>query len=106
MMLLPCQTSDLRMTGSLPTVSLPVPSTDTMSSEYIPRMTSKCFPWLHSSMNFPATVSTLMAISFPRGSFCGDPTSIGCRNVRFRTGAEKSCPDGSEIHVQHDQVAG
>src|SRR5688500_14602890 len=69
MVLLPWNTSDLRMTRSLPTVSLPSPSTETISGAYIVRMTSKCFPWLHSSINFPATVSTLMANSFLGGLF-------------------------------------
>jgi hypothetical protein len=44
------------MTGCWPTVSLPSPSTETISGAYIVRMTSKSFPWLHSSMNLPATV--------------------------------------------------
>src|SRR5689334_12190062 len=51
------------MTASLPTHSLPLPSTETISGAYIVRITSKCFPCLHRSMNFPATVSMLMAIS-------------------------------------------
>src|SRR5689334_12746889 len=64
MVLPPWKTSDFRMTASLPTYSVPSPSTETMSAEYIVRMTSKCFPCAHSSMNFRATVSTLMAMPF------------------------------------------
>ena len=54
------QSSDFLITGSWPAVSLPSPSTETMSGAYIVRMTSKFLPCLHNSTNLLATVLTLM----------------------------------------------
>src|SRR5438477_10231753 len=67
MALLPCQTSDLWMTASLPAVSFPSPSTETISGPYIVRMTSKFFPWLHNSTNWLAIVLRLMVKLLLRG---------------------------------------
>ena len=54
------QSSDFLITGSWPAVSVPSPSTETISGAYSVRMTSKFLPCLHSSTNLPATVLTLM----------------------------------------------
>jgi hypothetical protein len=48
------------ITGSWPAVSLPSPSTETISGAYIVRMTSKFLPCLHNSTNLVATVLTLI----------------------------------------------
>src|ERR1700675_463830 len=54
------QSSDFLITGAWPAVSLPSPSTETMSGAYRVRMTSKFLPCLHNSTNLAATVLTLM----------------------------------------------
>src|SRR5271169_5382228 len=54
------QSSDFLITGSWPAVSLPSPSTETMSGAYRVRITSKFLPCLHNSTNLLATVLTLM----------------------------------------------
>src|SRR5580693_2972551 len=54
------QSSDFLITGSWPAVSLPSPSTETISGAYRVRMTSKFLPCLHNSTNWLATVLTLI----------------------------------------------
>src|ERR1035438_4702390 len=71
------QSSDFLITGSWPAVSLPSPSTETMSGAYIVRMTSKFLPCLHNSTNLLATVLTLMVDSnrWCRGAHNGQTTT-------------------------------
>src|SRR6478672_12029819 len=54
------QSSDFLITGPCPAVSLPSPSTETMSGAYSVRITSKFLPCLHNSTNWLATVLRLM----------------------------------------------
>src|SRR4051794_34992220 len=64
MVLLACQTLDFSITGSLPAVSSPAPSTEMMSPAYIFSITSKFLPSLHISTNWLAIVFRLMVRSF------------------------------------------
>src|SRR5580765_9094240 len=57
------QSSDFLITGFWPAVSLPSPSTETMSGAYIVRMTSKFLPCRHNSTNLLATALTLIVDS-------------------------------------------
>src|SRR5580700_7555203 len=71
------QSSDFLITGSWPAVSLPSPSTETMSGAYMVRMTSKFLPCLHNSTNLLATVLTLIMDSnrFGYGAHSGWTTT-------------------------------